>query len=119
MTNGCDKAKMAPEPGHRAVNPGLMPPPLTVEELRHYPTPAEVMKGHRWHTIAVDAVTIENAREGMVTIGITGYFGADDAHLYEIDLAPGAAEELALRLVLRARDVRREASADDAEFEDE
>ncbi len=50
-------------------------------------------------------MTIENARDGMVTVGIAGYFG-DDTHLYEIDLAPTAAEELALRLTRRAHGIR-------------
>ena len=106
--------EMMTKPESPIVNPGLMPPPLPVEELRYYPTDAEVRKGNRWHTIPVEAVTIESARDGTVTVGISGYFGNDDAHLYELDLTPSAAERLALRLVRRAHDIHADEAVDEA-----
>lgn len=98
-----------------SVHPGFMPPALRVEEFRHYPSHAEVRRGHAWHTIPVETVTIESARGGRVTIGISGTFGDDDGHLYELDLTAAAAEELALRLICRAHDIR---AAIDAEGDD-
>jgi hypothetical protein len=116
MTHRDETTEMTTKHETLSRNRGLMPPILPIEELRYYPPTAEVRRGDRWHTIPVEAVTIEHAREGMVTVGIAGYF-EDDAHLYEVDLAPRAAEELALRLLRRAYDIRSGQASDDAEVE--
>ena len=50
-------------------------------------------------------LTLEDARDRRVTVGYAGWRG-DDTHYYEIDLTPTAAEELALRLIRRAHEIR-------------
>ena len=94
------------KPEDPTMSRGLMPPTLPIAEARFYPATAQVRSGQRWHTVPVEVVTIESARVGMVTVGLAGYFGEHDGHLYEVDLTPSAAEQLALRLVRRAHDIR-------------
>jgi hypothetical protein len=89
-----------------------MPPDIPIAEVRYYPPMAEQENGHHWHTIPITVLTLEDAREKRVTVGYAGWRG-DDTHYYEIDLTPTAAEELALRLIRRAHEVRAAEQAED------
>jgi len=91
--------------GSPAWTPGLMPPEVRVAELHYYPTLREQAHGNRWHVVPVNVLTIEDARGGRVTVAYAGWVG-EGTHLYEVDLTPAAAEELALRLIRRAHEVR-------------
>lgn len=91
--------------GSPAWTAGLLPPEVPVDEMRYYPPRSEQERGNTWHAVPAEVLTIEDAREGRVTVGYAGRVG-DEIHLYEVDLTPAAAEELALRLIRRAHDIR-------------
>ena len=93
----------------RLPNGEASPIPIRVPivEAWHLKPDAETEIGESILPAPLRTITVDEAREEVVTLEIVGSYGFD-SQAYELDLTPSGADELALWLIRRAEEARTE-----------
>jgi len=96
---------MEPQPPDAAF--AQLPAPIALLASWQLETDREAGIGHTIRDASLEAIGVDEAREGVVTLEVTGNLGAG-FQAYELDVTPSGADELALWLIRRAVEARAE-----------